>query len=634
MHTQLILRCGALAVLALSSACSQSSSTSGQTTWYVDASGTPSGSGTQSDPYTSIQDAISRPTTLNGHTVLVAPGTYHEQIDYLGKSIRVIGESGAASTVIVAPFANDSAPGVVHNASVVTFDHAETADTMLSGFTITGGFGTGNNYGTEGGGIYCVNASPTLVDLIVEGNAASYGGGMLVGGYAHVVGCTVQNNSGGGALGGPVATFEACTFRVNTDGAGFSGSSTLRNCLIEQNHGSAGGGVTGADPQHFGPTLISCTIRNNTSDYYGGGVFGTATLTDCAITGNAAKGQGGGVYGATANGCEIAHNTLLLWNGAEPISHGGGAADSDLVECDVHDNAAISGEPDLPSFGGGVAGGTATRCRIWNNTADKGAACANVFVESCTVYGNTASVDGGAFAKYPGPSVHIHNTILWNDSPDELPAGAMTLVTYSDVAGGHAGTGNIALDPLFVSPLTGDFHLKPGSPCIDTGDPADHDPDGSRIDIGAYPFDASLCGPLGRYRAAKTNSQGCTPEISWSGTPSLSGPDDFLVTASHELNQSSGFLIWSTTRASTFVPGGILYVAAFKRTPAQDSEGSALPAIDCSGRYRFHFSHAFMAEHELTVGTTVYAQYVARDPFHIDRTGTSLSNALEFTICP
>jgi hypothetical protein len=45
-------------------------------------------------------------------------------------------------------------------------------------------------------------------------------------------------------------------------------------------------------------------------------------------------------------------------------------------------------------------------------------------------------------------------------------------VTYSDIEYGtstHPGTGNINADPMFVNATSGDFHLQPGSPCIDAG---------------------------------------------------------------------------------------------------------------------------------------------------------------------
>jgi hypothetical protein len=48
-----------------------------QTVWYVDANGTPPGTGSAGNPYTSIQYAISRPATLSGDTLYVYPGVYH-----------------------------------------------------------------------------------------------------------------------------------------------------------------------------------------------------------------------------------------------------------------------------------------------------------------------------------------------------------------------------------------------------------------------------------------------------------------------------------------------------------------------------------------------------------------------------
>ncbi len=40
---------------------------------------------------------------------------------------------------------------------------------------------------------------------------------------------------------------------------------------------------------------------------------------------------------------------------------------------------------------------------------------------------------------------------------------------YSDIQGGYAGEGNIALEPVLADPASNDYHLQRASPCIDAG---------------------------------------------------------------------------------------------------------------------------------------------------------------------
>ena len=77
----------------------------------------------------------------------VASGTYHETINFLGKAITVRSSGGADVTTI-------DATGL--GGSVVTCASGEGPNTVLDGFTITGGTGTDvydDGY-TLGGGMY------------------------------------------------------------------------------------------------------------------------------------------------------------------------------------------------------------------------------------------------------------------------------------------------------------------------------------------------------------------------------------------------------------------------------------------------------------------------------------------------
>ncbi len=70
-----------------------------------------------------------------------------------------------------------------------------------------------------------------------------------------------------------------------------------------------------------------------------------------------------------------------------------------------------------------------------------------------------------------------------------------TDITYNDVWNNgqnyhycSPGQGCISENPLYVDEPEGDYHLQPGSPCIDSGNPLPQydDPDGTRNDMGAY----------------------------------------------------------------------------------------------------------------------------------------------------
>ncbi len=167
---------------------------------------------------------------------------------------------------------------------------------------------------------------------------------------------------------------------------------------------------------------------------------------NCVITDNISDGSGGGID------CEY----------ATPV----------IMNCLIARNAASS-------WGGGGIAGTA-------------------LVYGCTIVENEAPNSSGGGVVGP---MDVRSSIAWANQPNQ--ASSYVDIAYSDVQGGAPGTGNIDADPLFVDPVAGDYHLQPGSPCIDTADPAyvappgevdldgqrrvwDGDGDGqARVDMGA-----------------------------------------------------------------------------------------------------------------------------------------------------
>jgi parallel beta-helix repeat protein len=121
--------------------------------------------------YRTVQSAID--AASNGDTVLIAPGTYYENIDFKGKSITVTSSGGAASTILDG---SSLAP-------VVSFVTGESRSAVLSGLTIQHGAASPTINGVPGGvgGIYISQSQPTLLNNIVTQNQC-FGINISVGG--------------------------------------------------------------------------------------------------------------------------------------------------------------------------------------------------------------------------------------------------------------------------------------------------------------------------------------------------------------------------------------------------------------------------------------------------------------------
>jgi hypothetical protein len=191
-----------------------------------------------------IQGAID--VSVNGDTIIVAPGLYIENIDFLGKEIIVgslfftTNDTSYISQTII-----DGSSQT--NKSLVTFIGQENENTELTGFTLTNGAG----YNGNGGGIRCENSSPSLKDLVIIENSAYTGGGVYCnnGSHPQLSRCRIIGNiafEGGGIF------------------IGSNSSPDFINCLIYDNNAISHGGAIKVD--NSDPQFIHNTITNNSSD--------------------------------------------------------------------------------------------------------------------------------------------------------------------------------------------------------------------------------------------------------------------------------------------------------------------------------------------------------------------------------
>ncbi|MHC4498877.1 MAG: right-handed parallel beta-helix repeat-containing protein, partial [Planctomycetota bacterium] len=197
------------------------------------------------------------------------------------------------------------------------------------------------------------------------------------------------------------------------------------------------------------PTISNCVIRDNDSNFYGGGMYSegscSPTVRNCFFINNSSQ-TGGGMS-----------NVWL--SGSSPM-------------------AAIS-------------------CVFVGNTATWGGAVYNSgctpTLTNCTFTGNEATY-GGAMNNYNNADVAVTNCIFWGDTPEEIYNGSSNpILSYSDIQGcggsggwdpnfGTDNGGNIDSEPCFANPnapagqdgtfatLDDGLRLMPDSPCVDAAD--------------------------------------------------------------------------------------------------------------------------------------------------------------------
>ncbi len=490
--------------------------------------------------FITIQAAIN--DANNGDTIIIRPGQYigngNRDIRFFSKAITVRSIEPNDPNIISATVVNcQGSQREPHRG--FTFDNNEGPNSVLAGLTITNGWGAVTVLemlpspfsAYVGGGILCINASPTIMCCHIKNNTVAgspfpgvkyFGGGICYwGGSPTIVDCIIKDNSvknigvilvlppqlpgdpifyGGGIYGKGQGTIIYCDISENialTGGGGIyvNGNNLIDNCIIRKNTTRSrprtrGGGIyVGTDniniillseeiiiePDIILPTNVkinNCIISENIAE---------GTGSDFIPYQAGGDGLGGGVYSDPCASVSI-EDCLIL---ANRVKGGRGGP----------------GYPDGNAFGGGIY-------------------CGGGEITSCTFTGNMAMSGAGIYGQSD-----VNSCILWDvTEQNSIPVSEITgsaLVRYSDIKGGFAGEGNINTDPCFVESgywievnmpppcpwcppeinliwNEGDYHLLEESQCINRGEPNyvagpnERDLDGKRrvtggrIDMGAY----------------------------------------------------------------------------------------------------------------------------------------------------
>jgi hypothetical protein len=254
-----------------------------------------------------IQGAINAANA--GDTVLVAPGTYIENINFQGKAITLMSSSGPTVTTI-----NGGAKG-----TVVTFNHNENATSIIRGFTITNGF----QNGYPGGGISVSSASPTIAGNVISGNRAAVGIGIYVNGGSPLISSNTitannQNGAGDGGQGGG---------GILLSGGSGTTPQVIGN-LISNNSVASGGDGGGISAWGSGGLIANNIIQGNTAYNFAGGIAvqapnGLLVVQNLIVNNVVRAGSGGGGWISQPSGATVTFlNNTIVGNTASDSTSG------------------------------------------------------------------------------------------------------------------------------------------------------------------------------------------------------------------------------------------------------------------------------------------------------------------------
>jgi len=339
-------------------------------------------------------------------------------------------------------------------------------------------------------------------------------------------------------------------------------------------------GVRGIIVSGASPTIRNCRIYDNSvpGDSVGGGINVTnssAKISHCHIYSNRAR-HGGGV-GVSAYDGEITHcniysntnydgsgNQLSFWSGA-PI----------VKNCVIRESN--SGGRTVIEFRAGSTARFENVLIMSDNTGEHSVfyswEVSNPFLTNVTVV-NTSGSTGELLSLRTPSHFTISNS---NASGFTLTSGRGITAQYSRFDNPIEGPGNLVSTPLFVDPVNSDYHLRAGSPCIDSGTSEgapDTDlegtprPQGAGYDMGAY--EAYLPVSLTPYTPDPTHDN--TPSLEWDD---VTGAATYTLQYSDQSDFSVNTEVTGITESNYTIPSALSDGTWFWRVKAIDAEGTA-----------------------------------------------------------
>lgn len=403
-----------------------------------------------------VQDAID--VAVDGDVVCVDAGTYVENIDFLGKTLQVVGLAAPENVVL------DGA-GL---GSVVTMHIGQGPGTLLQGFTLTGGLSD------EGGGLYMLAATAQLNDLIIEGNTAEESGGGIASysstvtmNNVDIVGNQVDGDCDtGGGLHVEDSSLELTDVTIEDNvihncgsnaGAGvyaYSATLSMSGGSISRNTGWWGGGVheTSQGGAMYASqsdlTLVDVTISDNYALYYASLVVSDSALamSDVVVSGNSAAASVGGpaLYDVTSG--EITNTRFEdnhgIYDGGVNVS--GGVVD--FENCAFVENGSTNGGPALRVYGSAAV--TVTNAVFTGNWSSYGGGLgvyetSSIALEDVAFLGNHATEGGGIWIQES--TATLDNVIVAGNEATE-DGGGLYLDTSDVTLSNVTVAGNISGD--------------------------------------------------------------------------------------------------------------------------------------------------------------------------------------------